>query len=274
MNRANLGAWRRVNLMAAAAALLLAAAALSLPESPALAQTRVFDSHVHLWSGETSLREYEADIAALDAEVAGFATMWFGGPNQVPQGRLEATAAGNDAILALGEQCAARGARVLKIHAHTQRFDVADPRVLALVRRAGELDVIVLMDNANILPGDSEKLFNLALAAPDTNFIFAHIGGMNFRFWNILHLARTAEDLFANNIYFDISGASHLAADSPIEAEFIWTLRNVGIDHLLLGSDYPQLPLSAALDALERLDLTEDEKAQIRYGNAARLFGL
>lgn len=299
MNRASLGAWRRLNQMAAAAAaLLLATAALSTPAPPAIAQTRVFDSHVHLWSGETSLREYEADIASLDAEVMGFASMWFGGPNQVPQGRLAATAAGNDAILALGdanprvlpvvtvhpydgpeaiaelERVAALGARVLKIHAHTQRFDVADPRVLALVRRAGELDVIVLMDNANILPGDSEKLFNLALAAPDTTFIFAHIGGMNFRFWNILHLARTAESLFANNVYFDISGASHLAADSPIEAEFIWTLRNVGIDHLLLGSDYPQLPLSSALDALERLDLTEDEKQRIRYGNAQRLFGL
>ena len=150
MNRASLGAWRRLNQMAAAAALFLATAALSLPASPAFAQTRVFDSHVHLWSGETSLREYEADIASLDAEVTGFASMWFGGPNQALQGRLEATAAGNDAILALGdanprvlpvvtvhpydgpdaiaelERVAALGAKVLKIHAHTQGFDVSD----------------------------------------------------------------------------------------------------------------------------------------------------
>jgi hypothetical protein len=162
---------------------------------------------------------------------------------------------------------------VLKIHPHTQRFDAADPRVLALVRHAGARGMTVLMDNANILPGDSERLFNLALQAPKTKFIFAHIGGMNFRFWNILALARTADGLFANNIHFEVSGAVVLAADSPIEDEFVWTLRNVGIDQVMLGSDYPQMGLGQAADALERLDLTDDEKAKIRSGNARRLFG-
>ena len=37
-----------------------------------------------------------------------------------------------------------------------------------------------------------------------------------------------------------------LVADSPIEPEFVWTLRNVGTDHVLLGSDYPQLTLGQA----------------------------
>jgi uncharacterized protein len=74
-----------------------------------------------------------------------------------------------------------------------------------------------------------------------------------------------------DNIYFDISGTVVLAADSPLEAEFVWTLRNVGIDHVLLGSDYPQFSLAQTLEALERLDLDENEKAKIRYTNAMRL---
>jgi predicted TIM-barrel fold metal-dependent hydrolase len=164
--------------------------------------------------------------------------------------------------------------KVLKIHAHTQRFDVADPRVATLVRKAGELDVVVLMDNANILPGDSEKLFNLVVQAPGTKFILAHIGGLNFRFWNILALARTADGFGFENLYFDISGTAVLAADSPLEEEFVWTLRNVGIDHVLLGSDYPQMGLGAAVEALEKLDLSAAEKAQIRSGNARKLLGL
>lgn len=268
------------------------------PAPAAHAQTPVFDAHVHLWEDETSLRAYQADVASLDIDLIGIAAMWFGGPNQALEGRMDETRAGNDSIIALGranpgvlsvvtvhpydaaealdelERMAGLGARVLKIHPHTQGFDTADPRVLALVKRSGELGVIVLMDNANILPGDSEKLFNLALAAPGTTFIFAHAGGLNFRFWNILRLVRTAENLFADNIYFDISGPATLTADSPLEAEFVWTLRNIGVDHILLGSDYPQLPLSDALLALERLDLTEDEKERIRYANARRLFGL
>lgn len=112
---------------------LLAAAALFIA-SPASAQT-VFDDHVHLWDGENSLREYEAQIKAAGIDEAGFGGMWFGGPNQA-------------------------------------------------------------------------------------------------------------------------------------------TIRGVGLDHVLLGSDYPQFTLSETLAAFEKLDLTPEEKDKIRYGNARALFGL
>jgi uncharacterized protein len=268
-----------------------------LMASAASAKEPVLDMHAHLREGEASLREYQEDVAASGIELSGVAVMWFGGPHQALQGELDKVRAGNDAIIALAAKhrellpvatvhpydgqaaldeltrVAQRGVKVLKIHPHTQKFDAADPRVLALVRHAGAQGMTVLMDNANILPGDSERLFNLALQAPETKFIFAHIGGMNFRFWNMLALARTADDFFADNIYFDISATAVLAADSPIEPEFVWTLRNVGIDHVFLGSDYPQLGLGRAVDALERLDLTPEEKARIRSKNARRIFG-
>jgi len=277
---------------------LLATALLLLPFGPASGQERVFDSHVHLWHGQASLSEYEAQLKAAGITIAGFGGMWFGGPNQAPAGEIEKTRANNDGLIALAashlgmmpiatvhpydgaaaiaelERVAARGIKVLKLHPHTQKFDATDPRVLALVRRAGELGVIVLMDNANILPGDSENLFNLAVNAPKTRFIFAHMGGMNFRFWNILALARTAQNFFGDNIYFDISATVTLAAGSPIQDEFVWTMRNVGIDHLLLGSDFPQLSLPQTLAAFHKLGLTDAERASITFGNAQRLFGL
>lgn len=272
---------------------------LSLLSAPAAsAQEPVFDMHVHLHDAGRSLDAYLAQLAEAGVRQAGFGAMWFGGPHQARQGAVAALRAQNDALLELAERTpgmipiatvhpyddaaaleelarvTALGVKVLKIHPHTQGFDVADPRVLALVRRAGELDVVVLMDNAGIRPGDSEQLFNLALQAPRTTFVLAHIGGMGFRFWNVLALARTADDLFMDNVYFDLSATAVLVADSPLEAEFIWTLRNVGVDRLLLGSDYPQLSLARTLDALDRLDLDEDEKTAIRYGNAHRLLGL
>jgi len=64
-----------------------------------------------------------------------------------------------------------------------------------------------------------------------------------------------------------------IVADSPIEDEFVWTMRNVGIDHILLGSDYPQYTLEQNVSALDRLNLDESEKAKIRLKNARRLFG-
>jgi uncharacterized protein len=272
------------------------AALLLFLSHPSTAQDPTFDLHVHLRNGAASIDEYEAQVTSAKRQVTAFGGMWFGGPHQALQGDVEHTRAQNDALIALAskhpkmlpivtvhpydvqaaldelERVAGRGVKVLKLHPHTQKFDVADPRVLTLVQQAGTLGVVVLMDNANIIAGDSEHLFNLAVSAPKAKFVFAHMGGLNFRFWNILALARTAKDFFMDNIYFDISGTVLLAADSPIEQEFVWTLRNIGIDHVLLGSDYPQFSLAQTLDALERLDLDESEKAKIRYTNARRLF--
>lgn len=261
-------------------------------------QAHLFDMHVHLHHAEKSLVEYEKQAAADKVPLDGAAIMWFGGPNQALQGDPASIRTNNDwvidaasknpkllpvatvhpydgdAALAELQRVAARGIKVLKIHPHTQKFDAADPRVLALVRRAGELNVIVLMDNASILPGDCEKLFNLALQAPKTKFIFAHLGGLNFRFWNVLAAARTAEGLFGDNIYFDISATVALVADSPIAAEFVWTIRNVGVEHVLFGSDYPQFSVARNVNALDRLGLTDQEQAAIRYLNASKLLGL
>jgi len=272
--------------------------ALMLIASAATAQTPLFDLHVHLWEGGTSLREYEAQLKAAGRDVTGFGAMWFGGPNQALQGQPESIRAHNDDLIALAakypkvvpiatvhpydgaaaiaelERVAARGIKVLKLHPHTQKFDAADPRVLRLAQRAGELGVIVLLDNASIVPGDCEKLFNLALSAPKTKFIFAHLGGLNFRFWNILKAARTAQGLFADNIYFDISAIVVIVGASPIEDEFVWTIRNVGIDHVLFGSDYPQYSLEQNARALERLSLDESEKEKIRFENAQKLLRL
>ena len=63
-------------------------------------------------------------------------------------------------------------------------------------------------------------------------------------------------------------------AGSPIQNEFVWTMHNVGIDHLLLGSDFPQLSLPQTLAAFNKLGLSEEEKTKITFGNAQRLFGL
>lgn len=259
----------------------------------AQAEDRIFDVHVHIWNGEKSVKEYLAQLESTGQHVTGF-----GGIHMALRGELAHTRAKNDELIALVkrypkmmpiasvhpydgdaafaelERLAGLGVKAIKLHPHTQQFDAADERVLAVCKSAGEIGFVVLMDNANVLPGDNQKLFNLALKCPRTHFVFTHLGALEFRFWNILPLARTAKDLMADNFHFDISAIVVLVADSPLEEEFIWTLRNVGIDNLLLGSDFPQLSLKQTVDALERLDLTEEEKRKIRWGNASRLFSL
>jgi uncharacterized protein len=252
-------------------------------------QEKIFDVHVHIWEGDSSVKDYLAELAADGQKVTSF-----GGIHMAVLGKVAETRAKNDELIALSkrypmipiasvhpyegdaafselERLAGLGVRAIKLHPHTQQFDAADPRVLAICKRAGELGLVVLMDNANILPGDNQKLFNLALQAGKTHFVFTHLGALEFRFWNILPLARTAEGLMEDNIHFDISATVVLVADSPLEEEFVWTMRNVGIENLLLGSDFPQLSLKKSVDALNRLGLTDEEKRKIRWGNAERL---
>jgi uncharacterized protein len=267
-------------------------AAVAPPVSAAVgAQENVFDLHVHVWNGEQSIKEYLAQLDRANQDVTGF-----GGILMARAGEIDRTRQKNGELVALAKRypklmpiasvhpydgqeafdeltrLASVGVRAIKLHPHTQQFEVTDARVLELCRLAGKLGIVILMDNANIIPGDSENLFNLAVKCPDTHFIFAHLGGLNFRFWNILLLARTAKDFYKENIHFDISAVVTMVADSPLEEEFVWTIRNVGVDNVLLGSDYPQLSLKQAADALERLNLEEVEKDKIRYGNARRLF--
>ena len=272
----------------------LTALLLFLPH-PSSAQVPTFDLHVHLRNGAESIDEYEAQVASAKRQVTAFGGMWFGGPRQALQGDNEHTRAQNDALIALASKhpkmvpiatvhpydgqaaldelrrVAGRGVKVLKLHAHTQKFDVEDPRVLKLVQQAGALGRRRAHGQRQHHRGRQRApVQSGGQSAEDEVRIRAHG-------WDELPLlehpcaARTAKDFFMDNIYFDISGTVVLAADSPIEEEFVWTLRNVGIDQVILGSDYPQFSLEQTLDALERLDLDESEKAKIRYTNALRL---
>jgi hypothetical protein len=252
---------------------------------------KVFDFHVHIWNGDASVKEYLAQLEHDKQSVDGFGAILI-----ARKGEIERTRQKNDELIGLArrypklmpiasvhpyddaaaldelKRLAGAGVKVIKLHPHTQEFSVTDPRVLELCKLAGKLGITVLMDNANIVPGDSQDLFNLAIKCPDTQFVFAHLGALNFRFWNILWAARTAKGFYKENIHFDISAIVTLLADSPMAKEFVWTIRNVGVDNVLLGSDFPQFSLKANADALNRLDLTDEEKAKIRYGNAQRLF--
>jgi uncharacterized protein len=270
--------------------LLLATILLFVPHI-GMATDGVFDVHVHVRDGDASVRAYRAQVEGAGVALSGFGAIFIADAGQPARTRekndellsLARTHPGlmpigsvhpydGDAALAELQRIAGLGMKAIKLHAHTQKIDPADPRVLALCRRAGELGLVVLFDHAGITPGEPEKLFDLAIKASGTRFVFTHMGALGFRFWNLLPLARTAEGLLADNFHFDLSAIVTLVADSPLEEEFVWTMRNIGIDRLLLGSDFPQFTLAQTLDALDRLDLTEEEKAKIRNGNAQALF--
>jgi predicted TIM-barrel fold metal-dependent hydrolase len=267
---------------------LLASLLLALPTM--VSAQKVFDTHVHIWNGEESVLAYKAQLKDTQQSVTRFAAILI-----AKRGNMAETRRKNDELIALAakypemfpiasvhpyddqaaldelQRIAALGVTMIKLHPHTQKFAITDPRVAALCSLAGKLGMVVLFDNANIVPGDSQDLFNLAVNTPGTKFVFAHMGATNFRFWNTIVFARTAKDFYKDNIYFDISATVTLVARSPIQAEFVWTIRNIGVDHIMLGSDYPQFTLRQSVDALESLDLNRAEKNAILYETARKL---
>jgi predicted TIM-barrel fold metal-dependent hydrolase len=169
------------------------------------------------------------------------------------------------------DRVAAAGSMWIKLHPNTQDFDVADPVVAQVVRRATDHDLPVLFDAYS--PWDSNqpgKFVNLATAMPDSRLILAHAHGPGFPqllFYDIL--ARYPG--WRRNVWIDISVTSPMLAGSPFAEQFTWVLRRVGTDRVVFGSDYPVDDPAAAIAAVAELGFTDEEQAAILHDNAAGL---
>lgn len=76
------------------------------------------------------------------------------------------------------------------------------------------------------------------------------------------------------NVWYDVSATASLFADSAYEEELVWTVRKLGVDRVMFGSDFPIHTTSTALVDVERLGFTPDEERAILHDTAAALLGL
>lgn len=178
---------------------------------------------------------------------------------------------GDSALVELA-RLAARGVREIKLHPNSQEFDVADPRVARMTARCGELGLVVLFDAYNPLdPAQMGKLLRLSMQQPKTQFIFAHMGYSGFRELLAFGVLRKLDA--PRNVWFDVSAIAVALAESPMRPELVWTMRHIGMDRMLFGSDWPVDEPSVARHAIPRLRLTKDEQRQLLYENAVALLG-
>ena len=271
----------------------------AVPGSSAPYRGPILDVHAHPWlegfptirSGAHGPSEYLADTAGLDLRGAAALAM-------APRGDLGRTKAFNDAVLALAKAPGSRfyavcsvhpedaegalaevsrvrlaGARGLKLHPNTQQFDVADPRVTEVVRRAAEEKLPVLFDAYSPFDADQPgKFVRLAMAVPDAKLVLAHAHGPRFADLLVYEiLARY--DWWRRNVYVDLSATTTLLAGGPFAPSYLWVLRKVGVDRLLFGSDYPLDAPKEAVAAVAGLGFTEEELDRIFFRNASELYG-
>lgn len=172
------------------------------------------------------------------------------------------------------------GLKGLKLHPPMQGFSLQDPKVWRCIRRAGELGVPVflhcLLGDYSALAFRSEPAPWLVRAqdyallphvCPDTTLIYAHLGGL-FGFEEIVRCASFP------NVYLETSySLPQITERYPIERY----IEAIGSKKFIFGSDYvPGMTPEEhwprpQIEAIERLEVSEEAKANILYGNACRI---
>lgn len=197
-------------------------------------------------------------IAALAAQsrAEGYETVGFAGMHQdYPDFEAEISRAES------------LGLRGVKIHPDIQEVNIDDPRMLRLYAiLEGRMPLYLHMgDNRpQYRYSEAKKLARVLDLFPNLEVVAAHLGG--YMAWE------EAEQYLARrpNVWYDTSSA--LWAMTPeFAAHMIHTL---GTDRVMFGTDYPVKNTADELARFLRIDLTEQERADILYHNAVRFLKL
>jgi uncharacterized protein len=266
--------------------------------APLAGTAPLIDAHAHFYhagAGRTDWRDLNAarfragECIGITYHVASvLGSYGFSSPTYFPS--PADVAAGNDAMLEIAqreqrrvrmyvtvnpnythhaieeiERCVARGAIGIKLLA-SRRAD--DALLEPIAELAGERQLPVLhhiwQHRRREWPSqeisDGADLARLASRHPNVSFILAHIGGGG----DYAHTFPAIVDM--PNVYPDLSGSG---VDRGMLDDAVAAL---GARRLLWGCDLTMETGLAKLRALDHIGLADDDLADIRWRNAARLF--
>ena len=140
------------------------------------------------------------------------------------------------------------------------QYRVCDPAQTAVMERAGQLGVPVLMHAGKLVDASRQpRISNAAhfvkasVMFPDTTLIQGHIGGGGDWEWNLRHLEARRP-----NVYIDTSGS---VADAGIVERAVAA---VGVERVLFGTD---MSFEAGVGKVLDADLSEADRQKIFAGN-------
>lgn len=148
----------------------------------------------------------------------------------------------------------------IKLHQAVVPFDNEGEELEQVVKFAGENNLPIFIHIFN--SKEANKLIKLARRYPKTNFIIAHLMGLE-------NVIKHGKDL--TNFYFDIS-TYFIISERRIKK----TIKYIGADHVFLGSDTPMGydNLKNNLEKIQNMDLTDEEKELILGKGIAKLLRL
>ena len=170
------------------------------------------------------------------------------------------------------ERCADSGLRGIgELHPDSQGYDIGDEKTMApLMEVARQRGLIVTTHSSepvgHTYAGKGEttpaKLWRFVQSFPDNTIVCAHWGG-GLPFYALM--PEVAESLA--NVYFDSAASPFLYRPEVFES----VKGLVGVERILMGSDFPLLRASRLVTQVEESGLSQDDKAAILGGNAEKL---
>ena len=165
------------------------------------------------------------------------------------------------------------GAKGIKLHPNSQQFFPNDHRLWPAYQTAGQIGLPVMCHAgkfATRIQYAQPKHFKEVLATfPNLTLVMAHLGQGFLD--ETRSLARTYPNLF-----FDCS-AIVSAADTArgiSDTELTNLIKEIGVERVMFGSDFPWHDPAEAVERLLKLDFSEQEKQLLLADNAIRIYKL
>ncbi len=158
----------------------------------------------------------------------------------------------------------ARGFRGVKVHPDIQRFELDGDRAAPMMEAlAGRLPLLIHAGDYRYDFDGPRRILRLHERFPKLQLICAHFGGWSE--WD-----EAMELLPRHGLMIDTSSSLYsFPAERAVEA-----VRRFGVENVLYGTDYPMWTPKDELERFMRLKLSDREREDILWNNAARLFEL
>lgn len=157
------------------------------------------------------------------------------------------------------------GLKGIKLHADFQKFQMDDARMDKIYDFIAKQKLILLAHAGDCRFDFSgpERILRVIEKHPDLQFVAAHFGG--YTEWD-----KSLKFLVGKNVYFDTSSTTWKL---PYE-KAMNMIEKHGVEKFLFGSDYPMWDHEEEFERFSKFSLTNEEKEQILYKNAAKLLCL
>lgn len=157
------------------------------------------------------------------------------------------------------------GLKGVKLHPDIQKFKIDDYRMLKIYELCeGRLPILMHTGDYRYDLSNPNRIVPILEIYKELTVIGAHFGG-----WSVWEEATQKLSKY-KNFYVDCS--SSLYAITAEKAKEL--IMEYGTDRVLFGTDYPMWEPKVEIERFLQIELSEEERRDIFYNNAAKLFGI